>query len=88
MTKKEDDDNALQKSDNKSFRFKHKLKKDLDHFMNSWQKDREIKENETKSFSLQTVCKGYSWRWYKTSEKGKGDHRKINLTSQEGRKKQ
>ena len=45
---KKNEDNALQKSDNKNIRFKHKPNKDLDHLVNSSEKDTEIKENETK----------------------------------------
>ena len=45
---KKDEDNGLQKSDNKNIRFKNKPNKDLDHLVNSLEKDTETKENETK----------------------------------------
>ena len=74
---KKDEDNGLQKSDNKSITFKHKPNKDLDHLVNSLEKDTEIEENETKSL------KNLYLTLIQTSEKRKNDHirkGKINLT--------
>ena len=48
---KKDEDNALHKSDNKNLRLKYKPNKDLDHLLNSLEKDTEIKGNETKIIS-------------------------------------
>ena len=50
-----DEDNGLQKSDNKNITFKHKPNNDLDHLVSSLEKDTEIKENETKTKSEKFV---------------------------------
>lgn len=52
---KKDEDNGLQKSDNKKITFKDKSNKDLDHLVNSLEKAIEIQENETKIKSAKFV---------------------------------
>ena len=52
---KKDEDNGLQKNDNKNITFKHKPNKDLDHLVNSLEKGTEMKQNKTNTKSQKFV---------------------------------
>lgn len=85
---KKNDDNALQKSDNKKITFKDKSNKDLDHLVNSLEKDTEIKENETKIKSEKFVPDGDTSIGKKKIRPYQKDKTKLGFTRRKKRKRE
>ena len=83
---KKDEDNGLQKSDNKKITFKDKSNKDLDHLVNSLEKDTEIKENETKIRSEKFVPDGDTSFGKKKKRPYQEEKVKIDFTRRKKRK--